>query len=443
VAKVAGKTRQRGSIRRRGNSLQVLVYAGVDPLTGQRMYLSDSTTDEAEAERILTRLLAQVDEQRHAKTRATFRAAMTEWLQLHEVEESTRESYETYARLYLYPAFGDEPVGKISARVLEGLYAELRRCRLRCDGRPFVEHREAGPHECRVVKHRRPPGRRPAAGYPPHDCAEVGCKITECPVHACRPLSAATIRRIHFAVSAVLTAAVRWEWIKSNPAAIARKPRQPTPQPDPPTVEQAGRIVEAAWAQDAAWGTLVWLVMVTGLRRAELLALRWSDIDLAAGRLTVRRNYLRRNRRSIEKDTKTHQMRRISLDSATVEVLIEHRQRYEQITRELGQEPTDAAFLFSHRPAHDRPYDPSAVTHRYSQMCADLGIDSHLHALRHYSATELLTAGVDLRTVAGRLGHGGGGATTLRVYAAWVGESDRRAAAILASRLHRPTVPNG
>src|SRR4051794_13467251 len=41
------------------------------------------------------------------------------------------------------------------------------------------------------------------------------------------------------------------------------------------------------------------------------------------------------------------------------------------------------------------------------------------HALRHYSATELLAAGVDLRTVAGRLGHGGGGATTLRVYAAW------------------------
>jgi hypothetical protein len=87
----------------------------------------------------------------------------------------------------------------------------------------------------------------------------------------------------------------------------------------------------------------------------------------------------------------------------------------------MQMEPTDRAFLFSHEPAHDRPYDPSAVTHRYSNMCAKLGIDSHLHALRHYSATELLTAGVDLRTVAGRLVHGGGGATTLRVYAAWVG----------------------
>jgi integrase len=147
---------------------------------------------------------------------------------------------------------------------------------------------------------------------------------------------------------------------------------------------------------------------------------------------------VRVNGRAIEKDTKTHQMRRISLDPATVEVLAEHRQRYEAIARQISIEPTDRAFLLSHEPAHGRPYDPSAVTHRYSNMCAKLGIDSHLHALRHYSATELLTAGVDLRTVAGRLGHGGGGATTLRVYAAWVGESDRRAAEILGGKFQRP-----
>jgi len=67
-------------------------------------------------------------------------------------------------------------------------------------------------------------------------------------------------------------------------------------------------------------------------------------------------------------------------------------------------------------------------------MVARLGIATHLHALRHYSATELLTAGVDLPTVAGRLGHGGGGATTLKVYAVWVA-SDRKAAEILGSRM--------
>jgi site-specific recombinase XerD len=94
--------------------------------------------------------------------------------------------------------------------------------------------------------------------------------------------------------------------------------------------------------------------------------------------------------------------------------------------------------VFSYSPTNDRPCNPSGVTHRYGRMCAALGIESHLHALRHYSATELLTAGVDLRTVAGRLGHGGGGATTLRVYAAWVGEADRKAAELLAGRVQRP-----
>jgi hypothetical protein len=82
------------------------------------------------------------------------------------------------------------------------------------------------------------------------------------------------------------------------------------------------------------------------------------------------------------------------------------------------------------------------VSQRYSRLAKRLDIDTHLHCLRHYSATELIAAGVDVRTVAGRLGHGGGGVTTLRVYAAWVAEADQRAAAAIAQRgPARPTAP--
>lgn len=195
----------------------------------------------------------------------------------------------------------------------------------------------------------------------------------------------------------------------------------------------------AAWDEGPDRGTLVWLVMVTGFRRAELLALRWSDVDLDGGTLYVRRNHVRVTGRSVEKDTKTHRARRLAVDETTVEILREHLLRYEQRCRELGVEPKQASYLFSYSPTNDRACDPSGVSHRYSRMCVRLGIDSHLHALRHYSATELLGAGVDLRTVAGRLGHGGGGATTLRVYAAWMDEGDKRAAEVLGSRMQRPT----
>jgi integrase len=107
-------------------------------------------------------------------------------------------------------------------------------------------------------------------------------------------------------------------------------------------------------------------------------------------------------------------------------------------TVQLDLKPTREAFLFSYAADNSRPCNPDGITHRFGRMCKRLGIDCHLHSLRHYSATELITAGVDVRTVAGRLGHGGGGTTTLRVYSAWVPESDKRAASLLAGRMPRP-----
>jgi len=78
---------------------------------------------------------------------------------------------------------------------------------------------------------------------------------------------------------------------------------------------------------------------------------------------------------------------------------------------------------------------PESVSQRYNKLVARLGIKTSIHKLRHYSATKLISAGVDVRTVAGRLGHSGGGTTTLKVYSAWVAESDQRAAASLFDRL--------
>ncbi|SFQ01469.1 Site-specific recombinase XerD [Amycolatopsis arida] len=408
------KHRQRGSVRQRGNSLQVRVYAGVDPVTGKPNYLTETIkgTDKAahrRASKVMTKLQARVDAQRSPSSSVSFSHAVDEWLRTADIEDTTRHGYVGYIERSIRPVLGDLPVNKITARTLETFYGELRRCRLNCDGRPFVEHRAEGEH----------------------DCAEK-----KCAPHQCKGMAASTVRQVHSIISGVLNAAVRWDWISSNPARIAQRPKQTPPQPDPPSPAQAAKLVDKAFELDEAWGTLVWLAMTTGMRRGEVCALRWSRVDLDEGIVEVRSSYTTLRGVGREKDTKTHQMRRIALDTETIVLLREHKNRCDELARSFGL-PWSEDFYVFHEVSGDltKPYSPESVSNRYKKMAKRLDIDTHFHALRHYSATELLTAGIDLRTVAGRLGHGGGGATTLRVYAAWVAAADRKAAEILGSRM--------
>ena len=189
---------------------------------------------------------------------------------------------------------------KITARILETFYSELRRCRVRCDGRPFIEHAVDGEHDC---------------------------KESKCKPHECDPMASSTVRQIHSIISGVFNAAVRWDWIGSNPARIAQRPKQAPPQPGPPSPSAAARLAEKAFAMDDDWGTLVWLVMTTGMRRGDVCALRWSRVDLDEEIIEVRISYTKLRGVGKEKDTKTHQIRRLALDSETVALLREHRER--------------------------------------------------------------------------------------------------------------------
>jgi integrase len=186
---------------------------------------------------------------------------------------------------------------------------------------------------------------------------------------------------------------------------------------------------------------LVWLAVTAGARRGELCALRWDRIDFATGVIGIRTSVAQINTRTWEKDTKTHQRRRIVADPQTLALLQAYLRHVAQAVASLDIELAEDSFVFSGSPDHGNWLNPDTVTQRYSRMCKRLGWDMHIHQLRHYSATELIAAGVDIRTVAGRLGHGGGGTTTLRVYSAWVAEADQRAASSLAARM--PELPVG
>lgn len=397
---------------------RVRVYAGIDPVTGRRHDLTDTVpagpNAEKLAEQLRVKFLNQVYERRHPRTNATVNQMLDRYFTEADLEYNTLDGYLGYAKKHIRPLLGNQKVGSLDAGIMDSFYAELRRCRDHCKkSKGQIDHRTPRDHEC----------------------------DQRCRPHTCKPLAASTIRQIHFILSGALKRAVRWKWVTTNPIADAEPPAAPKANPRPPTPEQAARIINEAF-KDPDWGALVWLTMVTGHRRGELCGIRWRYLDLDNAVLHLEKAIGQRGSKKWEKETKTHQDRRLTLDPETVEVLREHRARRLSTAEALELTVADDAFVFSLAPDGSAHLLPDSVTQRYRKLAERLEINTSIHKLRHYSATELIASGADIRVVAGRLGHGGGGATTLRIYTAFSSEAEQRAAGNLATRMPaRPAVP--
>jgi integrase len=270
----------------------------------------------------------------------------------------------------------------------------------------------------------RPALRRPGPG---HDCVRAGCRP-----HVCRPMMPNTIRGIHSILSGAFAAAQRWDWIDRNPAESARPPayvRKPVP-PTPPG--DVAKVIAEARVTLPSLALYLWLAAVTGVRRGELCGLQFRDIDLDRGLLHIAFNYVVRAGRRVRKDTKTHQDRWLAIDPDTCVLTRAYLDQIRAALAAVGVELEEDAYLFSNDPVQARPWNPDWVTHKVSAAAAAAGVVLDIKGLRHYTASQLLAASFDLRDTAARLGHSGGGATTLRHYADPVPEVDRRAAAYLS-----------
>jgi integrase len=317
------KRRPRGYIEELpSGSFRAVVYAGVDPLTGKPQYLRETAKRYPDAEIALTKLVGQVDEDRHPKTAITVGRAVAQWLEIATLEDTTRERYEDLIRLYITPRLDDLAAAKPDPEILERFYARLQRCRSLCSGRP-------------------------AAG------------------HICKPLSSNTVRKIHFIISAALDRAVRWRHLAINKASLAVAPAPGRAEPDPPSADEAAAILNTAWATDPDWGLLLWLTMVTGSRRGEISALRWRHVDFNRGFLLVQRANAQPKWGIKEKETKTGQHRRVALGPETLSLLAEHRKRYERRCADLECVLHDDAYLFSPAPDGSAPFPPRALTQKY------------------------------------------------------------------------------
>jgi hypothetical protein len=162
----------------------------------------------------------------------------------------------------------------------------------------------------------------------------------------------------------------------------------------------------------------------TGARRGEVSALRENRFDFSRQQVRLARNYLVKQGQHIENAPKDGEGRVLSVDLLTCELLQERFQRRRAEARALGVQVPDDAFAFSPDPAGKTPWNPDTMTHRYRRYARRVGITSSLKELRHYSATQLLAAGTDLNTVAGRLGYAEG-STTLKFYAISIHQTRR------------------
>src|SRR5262249_39912528 len=149
------------------------------------------------------------------------------------------------------------------------------------------------------------------------------------------------------------------------------------------------------------------LALATGMRRNEMLALRWQDVDLDAGRLTIERSLEQTRMHGIRiKSPKTRKGRRtISLPASTAAELRAHwrAQQEQRMSLGIGKAPADSPVLARF---DGGPQSPTAVTKRWTYAMAALGMPGvTLHSLRHTHASMLIASGVDILTISRRLGH--------------------------------------
>lgn len=251
-----------------------------------------------------------------------------------------------------------------------------------------------------------------------------------------RGVGPARIRRVHTILSTALGQAVRWEMLAMNPALSASPPEVRQRDISPPSPEVVVRFYRDLQTDDPDLAVFIWMASATGARRGELCALRWSDVDFEGAALLIARALVDGGDAVVEKDTKTHQARRIALGSDTIAQLAALRRKAEKNATAAGVTLSPSAHVFASSIDGSMPWRPDSTTHRFIGARRRLGLPKtvRLHDFRHFLATQLISSGVDVRTVSGRLGHRRT-STTMDRYAAFVPAADRAAANILEAHL--------
>jgi integrase len=347
-----------GRVYRRGKRWTYVFEAGVDPATGKRRRRHDSGfKTKREAEEAKRQAMKAFDSGITAPGEVpTLGAYVAEWLagRRSSLRQSTWASYEDVLEGRVVPRLGALRVDRVTGKHIADMLVELK------------EHGGRNP--------RRGPG-----------------------------LSATSVKYTLSVLNLAFNDAVKRGLAPRNPCAHVDRPRVTKPEMSWWSVDEARTFLN--YTADDRLSACWTLALTTGMRRGELLGLKWDDIDMDAGRLAVRRTLVSVGYQIRRSEPKTAASRRVvALDPGTVAALRGHRARQAEERLAVGAGYLDGDLVFCD--VAGEPLHPDTVTKRFDRLVAAAGVPRiRLHDCRHTCATTLLEAGVPLKVVTERLGH--------------------------------------
>lgn len=244
-------------------------------------------------------------------------------------------------------------------------------------------------------------------------------------------LSVKTIREHHVLIHAVLKQAVKEGILLYNPADNATPPKLDKKEASYFTPEQIADILNALDHEPQFWRAFTYLLIGSGMRRGEAVALKWSDIDFKSGRVYIHKN-INRNRKGqlIEGSTKTGKGRTISLPDEALKELQAWRRLQADL---LGVLNVGYVFAIDNP---QRPIYPASVTHYYARFSEKYNLP-HInpHAFRHTQASVILQSG-DIVAASSRLGHSRT-STTTDIYGHMMNATDKQTAKQVSKTLFK------
>jgi len=374
---------------KRGPVWAAIIEAGRDRRTGRRRRLVRSGFARKAEARAAARKV--VDELAADRAVPSGRGSLGDWLESWlegprraRVRENTRASDRVYVDAYVTPRIGEVRLRDVTPDLLNGFYSDLLR-----DGRI----RDGG------------------------------------------PLAAKTVRNIHVMLHRALEDALDEGRIAVNPASKAKAPpaSQASRSPGAMTTWTAAQAQQFLRSTAGDRLAALWLLgLTTGMRRSEMLGLRWRDVDLEGGRVQVAQTVIEVSGvPTIGRPKTAHSARSIDLDAGTVDALASHRRGQAAERLAWGPSYSETELVFSREDgAMPRP---SGISRRFTLAVRDAGVPKiRFHDLRHTWATLALQAGVHPKVVQERLGHASIG-ITMDTYSHVMRGMGREAAELIGS----------